>query len=448
MSFNVWWSEANGGVSVMRGAIGCVFVVATLAVLIALPLPLAAQSGGDAGTADAISEKEAFAAAKELGTIEGWNAFLKSFPSGFRSDLARAYVAKLKKGTSGGSKSSPAAGSAKTGQQRIPPLAAGEVMWDPNFPGVRFNVLLGHTRTLATYRYFVSGDVGFPLCMQECAGDERCGFWAFKPGDAAFKTEDTCYLMEAAGRAKRAGDCAECATGRRLGVSEPIHFQPSLPAYGKIELERTPPPLLGERGRKVKAKKKPDKSPETTKTAKVSCVGGWVKNGVCRCSKSKTRTKTGTRSYKCITKKKAVKKKRCPKGQVWSEEGNQCRDAMAEFCGPGYTPVNGKCVNNADLQRKKPAKKKKKAKRRCPKGQVWSAEGNQCRNAAAEFCGPGYTPVGGKCVSNAQVQKKKSPKPNSNNCQQQMNVCLQVCGYVNNAGAKAKCQSGCRKSCN
>jgi len=42
-----------------------------------------------------IEEKEAFEAAKELGTIEAWEAFLNNFPKGFRADLARAYVRRL-----------------------------------------------------------------------------------------------------------------------------------------------------------------------------------------------------------------------------------------------------------------------------------------------------------------------------------------------------------------
>ena len=45
-----------------------------------------------------ISAKEAFEAAKELGTVEAWEAFLKSFPTGFYADLARAYLKKLSDG--------------------------------------------------------------------------------------------------------------------------------------------------------------------------------------------------------------------------------------------------------------------------------------------------------------------------------------------------------------
>lgn len=48
-----------------------------------------AQPTGDA------AEKEAFEGAKELGTADAWRAFLKNFQTGFRADLARAYLKKL-----------------------------------------------------------------------------------------------------------------------------------------------------------------------------------------------------------------------------------------------------------------------------------------------------------------------------------------------------------------
>ena len=64
---------------------------------------------------DSIDEKEAFESAKELGTIEGWEAFLNSFPNGFRADLARAYVKRLAR-DGGGAASSTAAKSSNTGK--------------------------------------------------------------------------------------------------------------------------------------------------------------------------------------------------------------------------------------------------------------------------------------------------------------------------------------------
>jgi len=50
----------------------------------------------DSARADpADAEKDAFEAAKELGTVEAWDAFLSNYPTGFHADLARAYVKKL-----------------------------------------------------------------------------------------------------------------------------------------------------------------------------------------------------------------------------------------------------------------------------------------------------------------------------------------------------------------
>ena len=74
-----------------------------------------AQSGS-------VSEKEAFEAAKSLGTVEAWDAFLSNFPSGFHADLARAYVKKLTEGTQGPSPS-PAAPAASAND--VFPAAAG-----------------------------------------------------------------------------------------------------------------------------------------------------------------------------------------------------------------------------------------------------------------------------------------------------------------------------------
>ena len=47
------------------------------------------------GPSSVDAEKDAFNSAKELGTVEAWEAFLSNYPSGFHADLARAYVKKL-----------------------------------------------------------------------------------------------------------------------------------------------------------------------------------------------------------------------------------------------------------------------------------------------------------------------------------------------------------------
>lgn len=40
-------------------------------------------------------QRDAFNTAKELGTVAAWNAYLKSYPTGFYADLARAYISKI-----------------------------------------------------------------------------------------------------------------------------------------------------------------------------------------------------------------------------------------------------------------------------------------------------------------------------------------------------------------
>ena len=61
------------------------------------PEPEAADSADEAQPAARadVSAKEAFEAAKELGTVEAWEAFIASYPEGFHAKLARAYIKKL-----------------------------------------------------------------------------------------------------------------------------------------------------------------------------------------------------------------------------------------------------------------------------------------------------------------------------------------------------------------
>ncbi|MBL8566816.1 MAG: hypothetical protein JNM89_13970 [Hyphomicrobiaceae bacterium] len=85
------WSGKSG-----RG--GLFLTIVAMATLCGVPdwtgtlltVPAAAQDAGKEA-----AEKEAFEASKELGTIEAWEAFLTNYPTGFRADLARAYVKRL-----------------------------------------------------------------------------------------------------------------------------------------------------------------------------------------------------------------------------------------------------------------------------------------------------------------------------------------------------------------
>ncbi|MGE3625809.1 MAG: peptidoglycan-binding protein [Hyphomicrobiales bacterium] len=83
-----------------------------------------AQAGPANDSGGGVQEKEAFEAAKELGTIEAWEAFLNNFPDGFRADLARAYVKRL--ATEGGPGSGGPPPAAEVKPPVAPPPPAGE----------------------------------------------------------------------------------------------------------------------------------------------------------------------------------------------------------------------------------------------------------------------------------------------------------------------------------
>ncbi len=95
------WSASygDGWVRHMRGSGGRSLRIAVAAFGLAIGLfnpgqwLIAEPNRAAAQTNDA--EKQAFAAAKDLGTVEAWDAFLSNYPAGFYADLARAYVKKL-----------------------------------------------------------------------------------------------------------------------------------------------------------------------------------------------------------------------------------------------------------------------------------------------------------------------------------------------------------------
>jgi hypothetical protein len=72
-----------------------IFLVSTpVTTLLGLPWHLSSALAKE----QKVSAKEAFDVAKELGTAEAWSAFLGNYPTGFHSDMARAYLKKLEEG--------------------------------------------------------------------------------------------------------------------------------------------------------------------------------------------------------------------------------------------------------------------------------------------------------------------------------------------------------------
>lgn len=79
----------------MTGRITGPLFAAVLSLAALAPSALNTHSGAAWAEDSAATERQAFEAAKELGTVEAWDAFLSNYPKGFHADLARAYVKKL-----------------------------------------------------------------------------------------------------------------------------------------------------------------------------------------------------------------------------------------------------------------------------------------------------------------------------------------------------------------
>jgi uncharacterized protein YecT (DUF1311 family) len=82
-----------------------------LLLLTGVPHPAALIGNGSvidrAAAQSSDAEKDAFEAAKALGTVEAWDAFLSHYPTGFHADLARAYVKQLAAAPAQGTYSAP-----------------------------------------------------------------------------------------------------------------------------------------------------------------------------------------------------------------------------------------------------------------------------------------------------------------------------------------------------
>jgi hypothetical protein len=119
----------------------------------------------------AMPEKEAFEAAKALGTVEAWNAFLSNYPSGFHADLARAYLKQL----SGGTPAPAAQGAAPTISAAPAPVPAGEFPFAAgSWGGILRDGPGQHFRKVASLKE------GEPVTLLERADISENGFPWFK----------------------------------------------------------------------------------------------------------------------------------------------------------------------------------------------------------------------------------------------------------------------------
>jgi hypothetical protein len=240
------------------------------------PAQSAAAAGGDA-------EKEAFDSAKELGTVEAWEAFLANYPSGFRADLARAYIKKL------GSAETPSVAS-----------AASEPVPDPSCKErTKLRSKNSDTKTKITFTNRSGGTRG--ILWLDFNGQPKDYANLQNGEEAVFDTFMTHPWMITDGP----GNCLQ------IVMPHPGARVVELSGGKAVKPAATAPPKPA-----VKAKKS-------------GCGKGQI-----------------TVDGKCMSKRKAV-----------------------GYCGPGYRPQGGKCVQGYVAPKTPP-----RGEHGCPAGMAWNPQ--------------------------------------------------------------------------
>jgi len=147
----------------------------------------------------ALNEREAFDAAKDVGTDAAWDAFLKRFPQGFYADMGRAARDKLARASEPAPAPQPA--------PPEPPARQGSGPLDPD-------VELNTDRPGFDYRSFDLATADANLCRAQCDAESPCLSWTYvAPGVQGAYAR--CWLKKAVPQ-QMANGC--CISGvKRLG---------------------------------------------------------------------------------------------------------------------------------------------------------------------------------------------------------------------------------------
>lgn len=315
----------------------------------------ATEAEAETESGPGISEKEAYEEAKEVGTVEAWEAFVKNFPSGFRADLARARISRL-----GGQDAAPAEdqAAAPAAPPPAPPAPAPRLGTVDLGPGTarwtNFNYGLDEGNTTA-YAAGVQAN-GVKLITYCTPAKRLMAILAESPHGAYPQFEQRV----------------------RQGLSTPIGvgFDPSA---GKMLINYS-------NGASVAATAYYQGLDGSVSVTDATAQGGFLPAG----AEVFNLIKESTASFSA------------PPFQATF----QLKGSRAAICA-----VLDRCGAKAPVcEKPKPAKRPKaKPRSGCRAGQI-KVEGKcMSRSDAIGYCGPGYTPRGGRCVLRSQPQRPQCP---------------------------------------
>ncbi len=293
-----------------------------------------AESGASAGGDSA--EKEAFDSAKELGTIEAWEAFVANYPSGFRADLARAYIKKL-------GSSAPADISA------MPNVSASKDVPDP--PCRNRGNLRSQMSDEATKLTFINRSGATRNIVWLDFASNAKSFGRLKNGD---QIELDTFLTHPWMVTDSGGACLQIVMPE--------------PGGRVVELGGS-----GGQSSKKSVTKKATGCEEGYKQVKGRCKLITVNEAPQGCPPG---TKPVPETDNCVPIT-STSKSGCPKGQIKVEGRCILKQDAATYCGPGYRLQGNKCVQGYAAPKPQnvlPSWQLKAIGKGCPPGQDWNAQ--------------------------------------------------------------------------
>ncbi|MCP5084154.1 MAG: SH3 domain-containing protein [Alphaproteobacteria bacterium] len=279
-----------------------------------------------------LNDKEAFDSAKELDTLEAWQAYLRNFPEGFRSDLARAYVKRLKGGDTA---------EAEPTEETVN-LGPGRASWRP-------------------FKYKQDeGNASSPAAAVEANGLEflaYCG--ANKRVSTILREKKQGVYPDFSGRVERGLKAIE-ANGSSVPLSFDTGSNHSVPATvfgltGEVAIGDTAKGFSG-KGRFVRDLMSANQFTVSAPPFAASFQLKGSRRALCSMLKSCDVKSADCARYeapKTVNIKPRVREQpprrerrrsRCPRRYVWLEGECVHRRFVAEYCGPGYHRRGSRCV--------------------------------------------------------------------------------------------------------
>ncbi|MFD0985615.1 hypothetical protein [Methyloligella solikamskensis] len=307
-----------------------------------------------------ITEKEAYEEAKDVGTVEAWEAFVKNFPSGFRADLARARISRLSDqdgpDTAPAEQASPPPAPPPAPRLGTVDLGPGSARWT-NF---NYGLDEGNTPTYAAsvqangvklITYCTPGKRLMAILEESPLGaypqfEERVKQGLSNPIGVGFDPSAGRMLINYSNGASVAASAYYQGLDGSISVTDPNAQGGFLPAGAEVF-------------NLIKESTASFSAPPFQATFQLK----GSKNAICAVLNRCGASAPVCAKPKPVKRPKSKPRSGCRSGQIKVDGKCMSRSNAISYCGPGYTPRGGRCVSQAPAQPQAP---------RCPRGLVWS----------------------------------------------------------------------------